>query len=164
MVSAGLCSLLCYMMISEGAPQTGGPGGAENSSQTGLPKRILVVEDEPSIRQLLTNSLTRAGYRVDAAENGALAWEALQVRRYDLLITDNNMPKITGIDLVKKLRKKNTVLPVVMATGTFPKAELERHPRLGISDILIKPFAFVELLRTVKKVLCEAEGVSQRVS
>jgi CheY-like chemotaxis protein len=156
MVPAGFCRLECYMIINEGAPQNGGPGGATSSSKIAPPKRILVVEDEISIRQLITNLLTRAGFRVDAAEDGALAWEALQVRRYDLVITDNNMPKITGIELVRKLRKEYPALPVVMATGTFPKVELERHPSLGISDILLKPFANEELLRTVKKVLGEA--------
>ena len=115
-----------------------------------------MVDDEPSIRQLVTNSLARAGYRVDSAADGALAWEALQVRRYDLLITDNFMPKITGIELVKKIRGKSSTLPVVMATGSFPAEELERHPWLGISDILLKPFTIEQILKTVKKVLCEA--------
>ncbi len=128
------------------------------SSQTCPSERILVVDDECPIRQLIASTLTRAGYRVDAVEDGALAWAALQVRRYDLLITDNHMPNVTGIELVKKLRKKNSALPVVMATGAVPAAELERHPWLGISDILLKPFAYEELLRTVKRVLSEAAG------
>ena len=114
-----------------------------------------MVDDEPSIRQLVTNSLARAGYRVDSAADGALAWEALQVRRYDLLITDNTMPRINGIALVKKLRSKSSTLPVVMATGRVPE-ELESQLSLRISDILLKPFTMEEILKIVKKVLCEA--------
>jgi len=124
------------------------------SCQANPPQRILVVDDEASVRLLITNSLARAGYRVDAAADGALAWEALQVRRYDLLITDNAMPKITGIALVKKLRGQSSTLPVVMATGTIPE-ELARHPSLGISEVLLKPFTVEQILKTVKDVLCQ---------
>jgi DNA-binding response OmpR family regulator len=122
-------------------------------SQPGPPRRILVVDDEPEMRQLITNSLAREGYQVDVAEDGAAAWEALQVRRYDLMITDNSMPKITGIALVKKLRGQSSALPVVMASGTIPTEELKRHPSLGISAILLKPFSIEEMLNTVKNTL-----------
>jgi CheY-like chemotaxis protein len=130
------------------------PAGPLLPGQPGPSHRILVVEDEPSIRQFVTNSLARAGYHVDSAEDGALAWEALQVRRYDLLITDNIMPRITGIALVKKLRGKSSTLPVVLATGIIPEEELEQHPSLGISEILLKPFTLEQILSTVNKVLC----------
>jgi DNA-binding response OmpR family regulator len=138
------------MTTDKDPSQAGEPAGHANP-----PHRILVVDDEPSIRLLITNSLARAGYRVDAAADGALAWEALQVRRYDLLITDNAMPKITGIALVKKLRNSSSTLPVVMATGAIPH-ELEHHPSLGISNILLKPFTVEQILTTVKEVLCKA--------
>ena len=122
--------------------------------------RILVVDDEPQIRQLITNSLAREGYEVDIAEDGAGAWEALQVRRYDLMITDNSMPKVTGIALVKRLRSQSSTLPVVMASGTIPTEELNRHPSLGINAILLKPFAIDEMLNTVKRILHMAVPVS----
>jgi DNA-binding response OmpR family regulator len=143
------------MMKDKETSQAAQPVGETPPGQANPPHRILVVDDEASIRQLITNSLARAGYRVDAAADGALAWEALQVRQYDLLITDHSMPKITGIALVKKLRGMSSTLPVVMATGTIPE-ELERHSTLGISDILLKPFTVEQILTTVKKVLREA--------
>ncbi len=120
---------------------------------TKLPERILVVDDDPLVRQLITNSLAQAGYLVDAAADGALAWEALQVRSYDLLITDNQMPKVSGIELVKRLRGKSSALPVVMATGLSPERELERYPELAIRAILIKPFTIEQILSTARMAL-----------
>jgi len=143
-------------MKNESGSHAGQADSTTLSSQRSPPQRILVVDDEDSVRRLITDSLTGAGYRVDVAEDGALAWEALQVRRYDLLITDNAMPKITGIALIKKLRERNPTLPVVMATGTVPDEELERHPSLQISEVLIKPFTIEQIVRTVKKVLSGA--------
>ncbi len=148
-------SVWFQMMKNKKTLRAGAPVSATLPCETGAPHRILVVDDEPSIRQLVTNSLARAGYRVDSAADGALAWEALQVRRYDLLITDNTMPRINGIALVKKLRSKSSTLPVVMATGRVPE-ELESQLSLRISDILLKPFTMEEILKIVKKVLCEA--------
>jgi DNA-binding response OmpR family regulator len=97
--------------------------------------------------------LAQAGYLVDAAADGALAWEALQVRSYDLLITDNQMPKVSGIELVKRLRGKSSALPVVMATGLSPERELERYPELAIRAILIKPFTIEQILSTARMAL-----------
>ncbi|MBE0544257.1 MAG: response regulator, partial [Verrucomicrobia bacterium] len=81
--------------------------------------RILVVDDDDSIRQLNTAVLTRAGYTVDAAEDGVVAWHALNAESYDLLITDNNMPALTGIELLQKMRAARMCLPVIVASGTF---------------------------------------------
>ena len=73
--------------------QAGESASAPLQSQTNPPHRILVVEDDISIRRLNTEVLRRSGYEVDAAEDGAAAWEALNADSYDLMITDNNMPK-----------------------------------------------------------------------
>lgn len=66
-------------------------------------RRILLVDDDASIRHLNTKMLIRAGYEVDDAADGEAGWEALQAKRYDLLITDNFMPKVTGIDFASFL-------------------------------------------------------------
>jgi DNA-binding response OmpR family regulator len=81
-----------------------------------------VVEDDQLLRQKLNTKtvLVHAGYLVDVAEDGAAAWDALQANRYDLLITDNNMPEMSGMELLKKLRSARMELPVIMATGTCP--------------------------------------------
>jgi two-component system phosphate regulon response regulator OmpR len=117
------------------------------------PRRILVVDDEPYIRQLTTEVLIRSGYHVDAVENGAAAWDALQLKNYDLLVTDNNMCRLTGIGLVRKLHAARRGLPVILVSGAMPTEELNRHPWLQIDATLLKPFTVGELLGAVVKVL-----------
>ena len=124
------------------------------------PCRILVVDDDTGIRQLNTGALIRSGYHVDAAADGAAAWEALSADSYDLMITDHNMPKVSGVELLKKLRAARMVVPVIMATGTLPKEESTRYPWLQPAATLLKPYTVEEMLRTVKKVLGEAESTA----
>jgi signal transduction histidine kinase len=127
------------------------------STQKELANRILVVEDDASIRRLTTEMLILSGYRVDSASDGAAGWEALQAEPYDLLITDNFMPKLTGIEMVKKLQSARMQLPVIMATALFPQEELIRHPWLGSITTLLKPYRAAELLSTVRKILRASE-------
>jgi CheY-like chemotaxis protein len=115
--------------------------------------RILLVEDDESIRQLTTEILVRSGYEVDVAVDGEAGWEAVQAKRYDLLITDNFMPKVTGIEMVKKLHAAQMQLPVIMATALFPQDEFTQNPWLQAIPTLLKPFKTAELLSTVKEVL-----------
>jgi len=129
-------------------------------SQTSPPHHILVVDDDLCIRELNTEMLLHSGYEVDGAEDGAAAWEALNADSYDLLITDNNMPMVTGVELLKKLRAARMELPVIMATGTFPTDEFSRYPWLKPAATLLKPYSAAEMLRTVKKVLREADNPS----
>ena len=88
------------------------------------PQRILVVDDEPLIRHLNIKALTAAGYQADAAEDGMAAWDALQLNDYDLIITDNTMPRMTGIQMIEKMHAAGMVVPVIMASGTLPKEGL----------------------------------------
>lgn len=120
---------------------------------TNSPHRILVVDDEICIRRVSAEVLAFSGYQVLAVEDGAIAWEALQANSYDLLITDHNMPRLTGVELVKKLHAARMALPVILVTGAPPTEELKRHPWLQIDATLLKPFTVEELLGTVTKVL-----------
>jgi DNA-binding response OmpR family regulator len=136
---------------------------ADNPSLQGPmnpPHRILVVDDEDSIRQLVTSTLVYSGYHVDAAVDGADAWEALQVKHYDLLLTDNNMPKVSGVELLQKLHATRHALPVILATGNMPKEEFARKPWLQPAATLLKPYTLADLLKTVKAVL-RAIGASR---
>jgi two-component system cell cycle sensor histidine kinase/response regulator CckA len=112
---------------------------------------ILVVEDDNAIRELTTEMLIGFGYQVDDAPDGAIGWEALQAKCYDLLITDNAMPKLTGAEMVKNLQAAGMRLPVIMATALFPEEEVP--PGLGGVTTLLKPFRAADLLSAVKKVL-----------
>ena len=133
-----------------------GPGRSPSS----LSNRILLVDDSIAIRQLSATALLRCGFRVDTAEDGQAAWEALQGDSYDLLITDNNMPRLSGLELAKKIRSAHLRLPVIIASGTLNTEELNRNQWLQIAATLLKPFTTDQLLETVKEVL-RAPGSAQ---
>jgi DNA-binding response OmpR family regulator len=141
-------------MKDAGIHQMGEPEGAGLLCQASPPHRILVVDDEPLVRNLNTRMLIDSGYHVDAVEDGAVAWDALQVNRYDLLVTDNNMPKMSGVELITKLHAARIVLPVIMATGGSPHQEFIRQPWLQPAATLLKPYTVAEFLGTVRSVLC----------
>ena len=115
--------------------------------------RILVVDDEPDIRKLNSEVLTEFGYMVDAAEDGEKAWEAIHHKHYDLLITDNDMPRMTGVELLEKLHSDRKFLPVIMATGTPPSEELNYQPWFSVVTTLLKPYTLAELVNTVRTTL-----------
>ena len=112
-----------------------------------------MVDDDIAIRQVSNELLTRSGYHVDLAEDGAVAWNTLQANRYDLVVTDHKMPKLTGIQLVNKLRAARMALPVILVSGALPMEELDRHPCLQLAATLLKPFTAEELLLAVTEVL-----------
>jgi DNA-binding response OmpR family regulator len=126
--------------------------------------RILVVDDDEDIRRLNTEVLSCSGYKVDAAADGAVAWGTLQLNRYHLLVTDYNMPKMSGIELIKKLHAARMALPVILVSGTIPVEKLKRHPWLQINATLLKPYTSDDLLATVRKVLHPTDGIPGRVA
>jgi FixJ family two-component response regulator len=79
------------------------------------------------------------------------------------LITDNRMPRVTGMELIKKLRSEDMMLPVILASGTVPAEELKRHPWLLLDATLEKPFTVAQLLEVVKQVLRSADNARIRV-
>lgn len=133
--------------------QSGQSPGAQARCHTNPSNRILVVDDDMLIRQLNAKVLSLFGYQTETAADGAAAWEALQANSYDLLITDNNMPKVSGVELVKKVRSARMALPVILASGALPTQELDRNPWLQPVATLVKPFSSGQLLETVKEVL-----------
>jgi DNA-binding response OmpR family regulator len=132
--------------------------------QPSPPYRILVVDDDDSLRQLNTEVLKQSGYEVEAAADGDVAWENLQRNGYDLLITDQKMARVCGIELLKKLRAARMELPVIMATGTSPQAELALHPWLQPAAVLLKPYTIPELLGVVRDVLYAAECPREQIN
>lgn len=132
--------------------------------QSSAPYRVLVVDDDISIRRLNAEVLTQSGYEVDAAEDGVAAWETLQVNGYDLMITDQRMPKLGGIDLLKKLRAARMALPVIMATGTIPEAMFACQPWLRPAAVLLKPYTIPELLGAVRQVLSTTDYPPEQIN
>src|SRR5207344_1012095 len=107
--------------------------------------RILVADDEASIRHLVAEMLTHSGYKVDDVENGMRAWKALHLESYDLLITDQDMPQMTGLELIHKLRAAGFELPVVFASGRLASELMAKNEWIGSAATLLpKPFTFDE--------------------
>jgi CheY-like chemotaxis protein len=129
------------------------PATPSVQGQVSSPRRILVVDDDDDIRQLSVDVLAGSGYDVEAAADGAAGLEALQANRYDLVITDNKMPKMTGVEMIEQLRSEQQSLPVIMATRHFPRHEFARKPWLKPVVELQWPFSNDDLLKAVKKVL-----------
>jgi DNA-binding response OmpR family regulator len=137
-------------MIAKNISQVGAAASAPMLREPNTGPHILVVEDDAGIRRANTEILTFSGYQVDAAEDGAAAWEALQLKTYDLMVTDNNMPRVTGVELIQKVQAAGMALPVIMATGAPPEFN---HDALQPAVTLLKPYTFHELVAAVKKVL-----------
>jgi two-component system alkaline phosphatase synthesis response regulator PhoP len=144
-------ALLC-MEVDPNRPP-GEAASAPLECQTSQPHRILVVDDDPLICELNTHRLVLAGYRVDVAADGVAGWDALQLNYFDLVITDNTMPRMTGIEMIEKVRAAGMVVPVILASGTVPEEQLIENTRLQPIATLPKPYTGVELLGLVKKFL-----------
>jgi DNA-binding response OmpR family regulator len=141
-------------------------GGCRETRQKGdpasVPPRILLVDDDLLILRIYQAVLSRFSYQTETAEDGAVAWKALQTSGYDLLVTDNNMPRVSGVELVKKVRAAHMALPVILASGNLPTGELDRNPWLQPVATLTKPFTGEELLGTVKRVLRESGTILEQ--
>ena len=120
------------------------------------PRHILIAEDEQALCQALTLVLRKAGYNVTKAEDGYDAYETIMDSKngkqcVDLLITDVLMPRITGIELIKKLNRSNITLPVLIMSGFWDDEEIRRLQYKGYCQYIEKPFNGKELLQYVSK-------------
>jgi CheY-like chemotaxis protein len=114
---------------------------------------VLVVDDEPLLRQLLTTALEGRGYRVVTAMDGQEGFEKLQRGSHDLLVTDFHMPRMTGIALVRALREKGLLIPIIlMSSNTLEELALTAQDLGGI-QFLRKPFGMSELHASVQRAL-----------
>ena len=120
-----------------------------------MAEKILVVEDDSNIEQLVTFKLKNAGYSVSTAHNGAEALESLKKQSVDLIITDVMMPIMGGKELVMELKKNPATksIPVVMLTSRTLEKEIVEGFSLGVEDYIKKPFSPQELIVRVKTVL-----------
>ena len=117
--------------------------------------RILVVDDEPSIRDLLSKTLALAEYEVDLAPDGKTAIERMRIVSYDLLITDLRMPGIDGLTVIREGRRLRPDLPVIIITGYSSEASAIEAVNLGVSGYLTKPFRVPRVLAAAAKALGE---------
>ncbi|MEO8205522.1 MAG: response regulator [Chthoniobacterales bacterium] len=113
--------------------------------------RILVVDDDALIGKISKKILEHDGYVADIVDNAAAGLQALQSRHYDLLITDNGMPQMSGLEMIKALRAQQVEVPIIMASGNLSKEDL--NPELRINACLLKPYTKAQLAETVNEVL-----------
>ena len=108
--------------------------------------------------------LIDSGYHVDVAEDGVIAWDALLLNDYDLVVTDNSMPNLSGVQLIERLHTARMAMPVIMATATLPQEEFTRCPWLQPDAILLKPYSLAEFLGAVKDVLNASADVREGIA
>jgi two-component system, chemotaxis family, chemotaxis protein CheY len=120
-----------------------------------MAKKIMTVDDSPTIRQMLAMSLKGAGYEVVEAENGKDALNKLETEQVSMLITDLNMPQMNGIELIRSVRQIPGLrfLPIIMLTTETQEAKRLEGKAAGASGWIVKPFKAEQLLKVVQMVM-----------
>jgi DNA-binding response OmpR family regulator len=122
-----------------------------------MPRRILVAEDQPDIRDLLVMNLAQAGYDVQAVADGNAALQRQREQPSDLLLLDLMMPGLDGLEVTKALRAQGGDTPILMLTAKSTELDRVLGLELGADDYLTKPFSMAELLARVKALLRRAD-------
>ena len=117
--------------------------------------RILVVDDEASIRELLSKTRALAEYDVDVAPDGRSALERMRVYPYDLLIADLKMPGMDGLSVIREAKRYKSDLPVIIITGFSTESSAIEAVNLGVAGYLTKPFRVPQVLAAAAKALGE---------
>lgn len=115
--------------------------------------RLLVVDDDEAVLEIIQDMLHFKGYRVVAVADGKKALETIEAEEFDLVLTDLGMPGISGWEIAKKAKGKNPSLPVVMLTGWGADFENEDLLSEGIDLLLRKPLSWVQLTESIRKLL-----------
>ncbi|RJQ71923.1 MAG: response regulator [Desulfobacteraceae bacterium] len=116
-------------------------------------KRVLVVDDDAMLRDLLCKMFASIGLKAVPAENGREAYELVQIGFFDLMVTDLQMPVMDGWTLIKKLRRHSRQLPVVVITGQRPEDIAQMRGEVPDCIFLYKPFTIKELTHAVLQAL-----------
>jgi two-component system OmpR family response regulator len=122
--------------------------------------RILIAEDDAIIADGLSRSLRQGGYAVDWAADGIAAEAALSTATYDLLILDLGLPKLSGLEVLKHLRARNSQLPVLILTALDGTGDRVKGLDLGADDYMVKPFELAELEARVRALTRRSSGTT----
>ncbi len=122
-------------------------------------KKVLIADDEIHIIHVVAIKLRNNGYEVVAAGNGAEAYELACREKPDIVVTDYQMPLMTGIELIEKLRANEQTkdIPVILLTARSFAISQEQQQSLNVADCLSKPFSPKELLKTIQDILYQRE-------
>jgi DNA-binding response OmpR family regulator len=115
--------------------------------------RLLLVEDERKLCELVARALRAERYAVDVAEDGERGWELAQSYDYDLVILDLMLPRVSGQELLRRIRRRSHAVPILVLTARDATEEKVANFEAGADDYLTKPFAFAELVMRVKALL-----------
>ena len=116
--------------------------------------RILLVDDSGTMRTIQKRSLLKLGVpegEISEAENGQVGFDLFQSKTFDLILTDWNMPIMDGLTLLKKIREKDTQIPVIMITTEAERTRVVTAIEAGVSDYLVKPFTAESLQAKIEK-------------
>ena len=125
--------------------------------------RLLIAEDDSIIADGLTRSLRQGGYAVDRAANGQEADSALVTTTYDLLILDLGLPKLPGLEVLKRLRARGSSLPVLILTAMDGTGDRVKGLDLGADDYMVKPFELAELEARVRALTRRSAGTTPTI-
>src|SRR5687768_14054175 len=126
----------------------------EKGREIGMAREnILIIDDEPDMRDALTAALRREGLCVSTAANGVEALEKVQGQSFDLIITDVRMPRMGGLALLQELKRTSAMIPVIMMTGYGRIEDAVEAMKAGVFDYLLKPFSLEDLKTVVMKAL-----------
>ena len=130
-------------------------GGAATPSSARDRQRVLVVDDEASIRDLLAKTLALAEYDVDTAPDGSVALDRLRERRgaYSLMIADLRMPGMDGLTLIREVKQLSPSLPIIIITGFSTESSAIEAVNLGVAGYLTTPFRVPQVLAAAAKAL-----------
>lgn len=120
-----------------------------------MEEEILVVDDQPGIRLLLTDILADAGYNTTTASTGKEALDKLQEKQFALILLDYKLPIIDGVEVLKKIEQQNLKLPAIVMSGLAEKIEEDMKNYPLVKELLAKPFNIQEIPAMVKRVIQE---------
>jgi two-component system chemotaxis response regulator CheY len=140
-----LAQLSCFRLLTN---------QSENDTEPDMPL-ILAVDDSPSMRKMVTFTLTGAGHQVVEAVDGQDAYDKAQAQAFDLVLTDQNMPRLDGLGLTRKLREhpQYKTTPILMLTTESSDLMKQAGRTAGATGWLVKPFDPARLLDVIQKVL-----------
>jgi putative ABC transport system substrate-binding protein len=123
---------------------------ARASARASMPKKVLLVDNEPRSRNIVAEFLREEGYQIDEADDGVSALQLLNKKSFDLLICDLLMPRMSGFDVMAQMKSRSLSIPVILITG-YPEALVEK----GLGDLprFTKPFKLYDLLHKVRELL-----------
>ena len=125
--------------------------------------RLLIVDDEAGLRDMLADALGLAGFDVEVASDGRSALATLHEQHIDLVVSDVNMPKVNGFELLERMRASGIEIPVILLTARQDKADVVEGFRTGADDYVKKPFSLEELVLRIRARLKNLEPSGNRV-